>query len=311
MNKKNWLLFILFIPGLLSALILTGRRHALELKNRNVELVLDYQELQDIALSGSTALSDTMAKFRDAGVTGIAITEQTMEDLASTGQASFRVVVFHNEPYTEVTIPDSALAKRVFEALCKRKYLETGVAEKPTKFVIKAAPLSVKKIGIGLSPEAVNLIRRCGFDIVARLQNHPAVTKNSIKAEMEELKGDGITRLICAGDEVVGFRGLINFAAKQIEKNGLTYGSIEFAKQKGDTLMCRELEGNFVRVHSIPYVEMAGMAPSAAVERFARAVKERNIRLCYIRLIESSGQSEIDVNVQFVGAIRKAVEKAG
>lgn len=311
MLKRNWLLLIFIIPGLLSAFVLADRRYKLEIANRNVELILDYQELQNVALSESMALSDVLSSFRQAGVTGIAITEQTLEDLASTGQIRFRATLYNNEPCTEVIIPDSTLAKRVWEALLKRNYLHTHFANKPTCFVIKATPETLNTIGIGLPPEAINLTRQCGFDVVARLQNHPAITTKAIDSAAKELRQEGISRLICAGDEVIGFRGLLSHAAKQLEKNSLIYGSIEFAKQKGDTIMCKELEGNFIRAHSIPYTEMAGMAPSAAIERFARAVKERNIRLCYIRLIESSGQSDIDKNVQFVSSIRKAIEKAG
>ncbi|MCX8053650.1 MAG: DUF5693 family protein, partial [Armatimonadetes bacterium] len=68
---------------------------------------------------------------------------------------------------------------------------------------------------------------------------------------------------------------------------------------------------SLVRVHSIPSSEMAEMNLQEAVDRFVRAVKERNIRLCYIHLAETTGEDPIGRNTEFITAISTRIRSLG
>lgn len=320
-RRADWLLLILLVPGLLSALLLGIRRHNLEAQNRTIELALDYAELQSLSVASGTPIPEILERFKEAGITGVAVTEDLLGDLVSTGQASYTRRSSDAGPLTVIRIADKQLAERVLRALSVRltpgmvspdlSKVEHGGLLVPDAFVVRAAPLTLNSIGLGLPPDAVRLVKRADLDVVARLQNHPALTEKAVLAAVADLRSEDITRLICAGEEVLGFRGLVPYAARSIKSSGLLYGSVEFAKQRGDARMSEELGSYLIRVHSIPTAEMAGMAPSAAVERFARAVKERNIRLCYVRLPETSGEAPVQSSLAFVSAIRSKIEEAG
>ncbi len=306
------------LPGLVTALVLMGQRYSLESRNKAVELALDYAELQNLAVSSGATMPELLDKFKSVGVTSVAVSEQLLGDLVATGQVSYQERSSQTGPLTVVRVTDRALAERILRTLSVR--LDRGMVSPdpttlngkvPSAFVVRAAPATLNGMGIGLPPDAVGLVKRSGLGVVARLQNHPAMTSEAIAAAMSDMRRDGIKTLICAGEEVLGFRGLIENAAEQMMSSGVYYGSVEFAKQRGDSGMCRHLRGQFIRVHSIPSAEMAGMAPSTAIERFARSVKERNIRLCYVRLFESTGDDPIAANAAFVLGIRREITGAG
>lgn len=317
MIRRNWLLCLLVLPGLISALVLAGHRYGLESRNKAVELALDYGELQNLSASSGIPMPALLQRFKAAGVTSVAISETLLGDLAATGQVYFQEVSSPKVPCTIVYVPDAQLAGRVFHSLGARLGIEEFTLSKrlgersAPGMEISIAPTTLSLMGIGLPPDEVALVKASGLRVIARLQNNPAITEKAIGAALSELREDGITKLIYAGDSVLGFRGLVQSAARQIESSGLIYGSVEFAKQKGDSGTCRYLDGRFVRVHSIPTAEMAGMAAGTAVERFARGVKERNIRLCYVRLVETSGKDPVKSNLAFVNSIRHAVTTAG
>lgn len=318
MTKRNWLVLLLILPGLIAALILAGQRYGLESRNKSVQLVLDYAELQNLSVSSGTPIAELLERFKSVGVTGVAVTEDLVGDLVATGQIAYKVRPSAAGPYTIVHVPDGLLAGRVHRALSARLNpganlaAPAGVLDKPLQsFEVPAVPATLNLIGIGLSPDAVQTVKASGLDVIARLQNSPAMTPEGIDAAIGEMRANGINKVICSGDEVLGFRGLIEEAADKFDMAGILYGSVEFAKQRGDSAMTRHLDGRFIRVHSIPAAEMAAMSPGTAVERFARGVKERNIRLCYVRLLESTGEDPVKANAGFVHAIRRAVTDAG
>lgn len=322
--KLDRLLLILLIPGLIAALIVGMGRYKLESKSRQIELTLDYQELQNLSVSSGTSIPDLLKQFKGAGVTGIAISEDLLGDFVSTGQAKYTTMASSDGPLNMITIPDMALRNRVLRALNARlpqHFIMNGDVQTngrwtwsaaiSDKLVVRAATNTLSLIGLGPSPVAVNLVKQAGLDVVTRLQNHPALTKKAVDAAIADMKAAGITRLVSAGEEVFGYRGLIDYTANKIKDSGLVFGSIEFSKQRGDARMSKKLDSQFIRVHSVSVAEMGTMAPSSIIERFVRAVKERDIKLCYLRLPETSGENPRQDSIDFVSTISKQMQQSG
>lgn len=316
--RLDRVLLVLLIPGLVAALAVGMGRYRLEQRSRNVELTLDYMELQNLSVSSGVPMPDLLKQFKAAGATGVAISEDLLGDFISTGQAQYTVRASKLGPLTVISIRDMALRERVEKALTARlpdHYLmgdtELIPLTKSQNFVVRAAPSTLNAIGLGLSPASVAIVEGAGLDVVARLQNHPALMERAVDAAIADLKANKITRMISASDEVYGYRGLIKYTAEKIKSAGLVFGSIEFSKQRGDAKMDDELKSQFIRVHSVPVAEMGTMTPAAIIERFAKAVKERDIRLCYVRLPQTSGETPLQDSLDFVSAIRGELTKAG
>src|SRR5258708_6769252 len=116
------------------------------------------------------------------------------------------------------------------------------------------------------------------------------VTPIGIRNVLGGLKKQGIETVIFNGTDVLGYRGLDKETADALRETPINYGQIEFGKQRGDERLGYELKGEFVRVHSIGEAELGTLDENEAIDRFLRGARERNIRLCYIRLFYTAGR---------------------
>ena len=127
----------------------------------------------------------------------------------------------------------------------------------------------------------------------------------------------GVSRasvVIFNGFDVLGNRGKISETAAALAANGLYYGSIEFGKQIGDEELSRAAINSMVRVHSIAGTEMATMEEPTAIGRFVLGARERNIRLCYVRMFltgTSDNPDVMQVNTDFVKQIEIGMREGG
>ncbi len=69
--------------------------------------------------------------------------------------------------------------------------------------------------------------------------------------------------------------------------------------------------GKVVKVHSIESKEMPMYDPPRAVERYVRAVRERNVRLCYVRLFLTGAPDPMTANLSYLDALRGDLRGGG
>jgi len=113
----------------------------------------------------------------------------------------------------------------------------------------------------------------------------------------------GARVVVFNGDQVMGFPGLIEATAEAMRANNLVFGYIELAPQGGDAALSTHLEHRIVRVHSITDLEMRTISVNRAVERFAKAARERGVRLCYVRLFAADDRGPVHINVDYLTAL--------
>jgi len=132
-------------------------------------------------------------------------------------------------------------------------------------------------------------------------------------AEIPRMKTN--TVIVFDGDTIPGFHpgedDLIKDVADDLTAHHFVYGAIEFAKQKGDDELGRVLQGNLVRVHSISLTELGTLTTSQVVQRYALAVKDRNIRVLFVHLPPVTTRDPRQNAHDFVGAIAKELTKEG
>ena len=142
---------------------------------------------------------------------------------------------------------------------------------------------------------------------------------------LTDLASQGVGIVIFSGEEVLGYRDLEKEVADLFKEGAipvasagrmrgttaasLAYGAVEFGKQKGDEKLAARLHGDVVRVHSIQTGEMGQLDEVEAVDRFAKAARERNIRFCYVRLFTFAGADPVAENVKYINAIARAIHK--
>jgi len=314
--KPNLLLFVLIALGLLGGLVSARGRWQAEARNRRVELAVDYGDAQALANTTRRQVDDVLQQLKGAGITTVAVTEDTLGTLNANGVVAYR----REGDETVLTFAPGFPGERprVIQMLAHKAPGLVVTPEGADGLRIGSPWPQFSTLPIGLDGDAVRTVQGNGLLVAPRLVNFTGVTQGNIAWEMAQTKrqcadAQGIGPVIFAGSSVLGNRGLIKATADALDANGLAYGSVELGKTFGDEDLSRMASARTVRVHSIGTDEMGNMDEPTAVERFVRAAKERNIRVCYVRLFTFGLTKDADVihaNTEFVGQIVKGMREA-
>ena len=311
MFVRRIVLWVLVAVGLAASVFVAVQRAAVESRNRAVELVVDYDEVAQIAASTAVTPSDVLRKFKDVGVTSVAVTEQTIQDLLD--DRSFLPI--GKDTYSV----DSHIAQRVIPHLRRALPHVSGrmqvfhrkLISDPGLRMTGVPPAYLKLIPVGLPEEAMNSAREAGLEVVARLTNYPGATPEAVQAILADVKSKGIGKIIFSGDQVLGFKGTTAETAEALEHNGLYFGMVELANQKGESAISKRAPGSVIVVHSISSNEMPALTVSTVIERFRKSVRERGVRMCYVRTYDMASEDALESNLSYVAGIAGGLRGAG
>jgi hypothetical protein len=300
------------ICGLAASCFVIGRRARVESANTAVEIIVDYGEAQQIAASTGKNVVSVLKAFRQAGATGLAVPEDTIKDLIESHAMA---------PYGQYQFAmQDSLGNRVASRL------QAAVANGPERVKTTLLPASrtcyvtvsddlpmsyLEQIPVGLPQDALLAARDAGLEVTARLVNYPGASPDSILSTFKYLKAIGIRKVIFQGDQVLGFKGGVKYTAEALRKTGLVFGRVEFAKQKGEMELAEKAPGSIMLVHSIPQMEMPGLDAGSIMERFQRAVRERGVRVCYVRMFDTSSSDLVKSNAAYISKIARSITSAG
>jgi len=314
-DPQNTILALLLALSLVAPAWILAGRHVAEKENTTVELVVDYSEVEQLAVAVRISPVKALQRLKAAGATGVALQEETFADLLDSGQAA--LVPSTAAIGTTVIQLSAGVRGRICQRLLRLGYIPTvlgrGVArgsQVPT-IPVQTSAWHLRNLPMGLAPDGLDAARKARMDVVARLLNYPGVNARAIEAVTQDLRREGISTVIFGQEQVLGFRGLIAATADSFRRHGFTYGSIEFAKQKGDDKLSRLVGGYILRVHSIPAAEMATVDRRTAIERYTLAARERNVRLCYLRLFDTAAPDPIGANADYIATIASRLKAAG
>jgi hypothetical protein len=309
MFKEAKVLSIILIIGLLAALFVLAGRYSAEQQNRAVELVIDYTEATQLAAAAGQPVESVLRKFENAGATSVAVEVETVGTLLDSGRAQ----LYPTGNHVTLVAGSAEFRERLLRALDNYFSRSENVGY-PLRFdgaSLRVDTAYLRSIPVGLAPDAVKNARTTGMAVVARMTNYPGIDEATVRKTLESVAADGARTVIFGGDQVLGFRGLVDVTGEVFDEQKLAYGSIEFGRQKGDAGLSRRLEDRMVRVHSIPQAEMAQLSESSAIERYTRAARERNIRLQYVRLFDGAAEDPLAVNAEYVGKIASSLRRYG
>lgn len=314
MNTKNLVLTILIVIGLCAAGVSFKKRYHAEARNRAVELVVDWADAQALANTSSQNIGGVLQQLKAAGITTVAVTEETLETLHGSGIVNYR----REGENTVLTFTHgfAGQEQRVIDALDHKTKLHVTPSG-PDQYTVDAPWPQFNGTPIGLDGDVVKTVTAAHLLVAPRLFNFTGVNDDNLRWELRQVKqlvGPGhLGPFIFAGAAVLGNRSHIIDAAHAMRDLDLTYGSVEFAKTLGDDDLSRAAAANTVRVHSIGVDEMGTMDEPTAIERFVRAAKERNIRVCYVRLFTNGLDKDPDAlhaNIDFIQKIVAGMTEA-
>jgi len=323
MSRTDFVLLLLVAVGLVAAAPQLARRWQVERANRTVTVAVDAADLQRLAATQPGSLESLLSRVRQRGAAAVAVSEQTLEDLQGSGLVQLvpAGLMSLRNPDTAgggglwITFTDDDGLSRQVAMSLRSKFPEARVRATEAGLVFVGSENDLRDFGLALPVRMIQAAGAAGLDIVLRLRNYDGVTPAAIQLRFSRAHDFGARMIVFEGDQVLGYPGLIELAAKALgpprHLGGLLYGAVELVPQAGDDELGRLLKGREVRVHSISAEELKKMTPDAAVGRFVRAVQERNVRVCYVRLFQGAQPSQTDYNMEYVGSLCDSVRAAG
>jgi len=304
---RRWL-WVLVALGVLAGLYGAARRHRVEMRNRAVEIALDIEELREIALAQRLPLAEVLARVKASGATSVLVAEDTLGALEDAGGVG--VALVNGE--TRVTFGDSELARRFEQAIAYRVELAEAVPSGDRQWRVQAPWTVLRDVGIGLPMSTVEAVRAAGLGVVGRVGAGRGGDAESTRLLLGQLASLGIATVVFTGDMLPGFPSAIDGTARAMREPavGLNYGSVEFGKQRGDSGLVRMAPDRVVRVHAVTVSEMASATPQENIQRYSLAARERNIRVCFVRLFVDAPKP-VDAAVGYLSAIRRSLGRAG
>lgn len=148
-------------------------------------------------------------------------------------------------------------------------------------------------------------VEKAGLAAAPRLGNAPWVLPTNWLDSSPRL-------VILGGKESPGYPHNLEQYAQYFAEHGIRVGVVEFAQQKGVSQLGSA--GQMVRVHGINQREMEKLTPERITERYLRGVRERNIRVLYLRPFlegENSWARSMDVLSDLIDSLQDAGYQVG
>ncbi|GAC1539981.1 MAG: DUF5693 family protein [Candidatus Velthaea sp.] len=344
------LLIIVLATGLLACAYVAARRVHHEGQARYVEIVLDDADFASLARAYDYDQPTFLKALKDAGVTSLAIAEELGSGVSSsrtgavyTGAAliaqsrlaTFTDPLFANLARTQqlrtdemyLVAFDAPTAER-YRAQLAIKFAPKSVhvlrATLPAVFAIRTESEYFQSIGLGVPVDRMNMDKRLGMVLAPRLENDERFGPDQINKLVDAVvAGHRVRTLIFFGlrNQVLGYPANIDAAADTFKRTKLNFGAIETYDvklvQAGTDELARKIPGQIVRVQAISKTEQDKLKPPEIVARYLLGVRERNIRVVYLRPYThewNTGKETLSIektNVEMVKRIAEGIRKDG
>ena len=317
-KTKTYSSVLLIVVGLLAGLVSFIHRWKAEARNRRVELVVDYGDAQALANTTQRPMDDVLTQLHGAGITTVAVTEDTLGTLNTNG------VVDRTSATATTTVLTFAPGfpgqrARVVAMLAHKAPGLAVTPEGPDSLRVGAPWPQFSTLPIGLDDDAGRRRsggtacwsrRACSTSRASRRTTSPGNWRRPERSA----RAAGHRAADLRRGAVLGNRGQIEATADALAADGLTYGSVEFGKTFGDDDLSRMAAGADRARPQHRHRRDGPMDEPTAIERFVRAARERNIRVCYVRLFTiglttDAGRDRMPTR-EFIGKIVKGMREA-
>ncbi len=328
----NFFLLLIFISSLAVAVKTVLYRINYEKTNKYFYTAISLGQIKKIATQGVVKQNLLFSKLKSIGINAIALEEDNIEDLAYQGKLSYflgseiinglRVGHFNifkkyqkqvKPEYVYLIIPDKTLFKRVLIFLKTDLGTKNVIVLNNNLIGVADDLIDLKSIGLGFDINSANFLHQVGFEVLLRPTNSLRINQNIINLKFEYFKLMPYAKiLIFKGDTALGYPQKFKLVSKRIKKDNFKIGYVEFFDQLGIKNLIRNTPSNIIRVHSIPEEEMKNMSLEKAVQRYQRAVRERNMRiiLLYPFLSNPKGENILDYNLKYFELVVNKITKS-
>ncbi len=293
--------------------MLAIKRIEIEGNSRTVTLLMDEQALEEQANILNTTTMKVAQRYRELGLNGITLYENTVEDLVNNGKIA-------------LILGDEALRIALAQGLDLEKLnisanstLITELKKGALDFMLAKYHASPRKVDFngqewyvfqgdlqeyptGFSPEIFKAWQQLGWDIAYRPLNAPNM------ANVGQDFPKGASYLIHEGLDITGNPNSLADTIV-VSQNYLT-ALIEGIEQDGIKQILGQVPA--VRLFSINEDWLNILEPKVVVDKFLLAANERGARLLYLRPYTKEQVGDMFTNTEkLVSGVKEALEKDG
>jgi hypothetical protein len=303
--------------GAAASIAVAADRWRFEAANRSVEITIDQQDLEQFARSYGYNEDELLREMHRAGLTSVAVYAeqgQHVNDgshaLAQSGQqlsdaarlSRLRdpglesMVAAHaidpNSVYLTVyDLPTLARYLRVLKIQLEPSSVRVVRAKLPAIVAVKTQIDFFNSLDLGIPDDVAADVRRQGLLVDPRVQNNERLDPAGIGALFGQLvEGGRIGTVIFYGqaNEVLGYPYQLDATAQEFRAlPGVEFGDVEAYTQdqiqKGTETLGRDVVSQTVRVMAIPKLQLDKLDLDTVVAEYLLGVRERNIRVIYLR----------------------------
>jgi len=334
-----WLVVIpLLLPGLLVASWRLVFRHLAEQRNVFVETVVDFEEIRQLAREEGWSLKELFDALRKNGASSVAVSEDTLASLESEG----KITVLNSKEIRKLSLEetfemdppagtntlgslwvhsdDTALLDRIEQTLSWKIPADSLVRIHRNLLLINKSSKGFReRVGLGFSSEYFQMADDAGLGLVVRVFNYPGLTADSAAKIINSIPTPAsVSALLFAEEEMLGSRGELNKIVSLFKDRSYRIGWVEFNLQDGIESYLQGLATSrpFVRVHSISRKELDQVYNvKRSVARWVRAVKDRSLKMLYIRCFFQDDKKFIEnlatFNLDYLSRTVKELNEAG
>ncbi|ACL70390.1 DUF5693 family protein [Halothermothrix orenii] len=334
LKKYQKMMFVFLAVIVIITLISSGERYRVERNNTGVDLIIDYKSLQSLVDIRESEGIQFFNELKSAGLNGVAVYENNVETLITEGKAHLltgedidrlKFVTGNVTPVIEyigknydlkggaVLISDDNGVIDKLKTLAgdwKERY-NTSYNKINGQAVIYFPDWkdSYLNLSVGFDRNMVSVLEGMNLKVIPRVSNNLPLEK-SIPAWLNP------DYIIFEGQEVTGYPGDLDNTVSFMQEENIKFGMIEpfIAYQKGAVDLAHRLNYDVIRVHSIQQEEMAKYSLNKVVNRYLRAVRERNVRILYLKPVIKESVPEKDllqVNRLFIKTLSAKLVKSG
>ena len=292
-----------------------------------VAVVVDWDEVQKLAAASGLGIQTVLHRLQPVA-SHVALAEDTVQGLEDRGilQVLSGPLVpqsFVPAGHVVVNVAAWAAGDQVQNALRAKGITLEGTVEAGGKlppimpvgrsFLVPQAVCQAGEFGLGYDAQAAALVRQAGLRLVARPRPGLISSAEAVRGSLELARAIGATIVVFLGGEVVGNPLCLAATKDALDANQLKFGWLELSPQLGADKLARLLGGRVLRTHSITEDEMHVLTPQQATDRYLRAVRERGIRVLYVRLMPTApvGEDVLSANVNYLEGIASRLRASG
>ena len=301
----RWLLPSIALAAILASASIAFR-YKVEARNKAATIAVEIETVESQALSQGVPLDKALLNLKAHGLGALVLSEETVGDLIT----SHQIEVFPGP----VLKGSDAVLKRLSDSIDRRfpnlsikpvgGQIDLTAPEMPTIF-------NLRMLGVGLDDGEALAARTAGLRIIGRFGNPLGASDHYVQATLEQAKSQGADIFLPVGDQVLGRRSATKTLEDTMTKLGMYYASPEFAKLGGDANIVSDVPELVLRLHSAQAAELDKLPPSEAVDRYAKAARERNQRLLLLRALDFGSSKSLDEMGEFITNVSKEIYKQG